>query len=230
MGAPRVVVAAALLTGGCAGHCGARGGLPPNRPPLVRLADGREYHLLDKGPYKAFYDRWGRIQRLEYDSNGDGKPDQIALHDGRKVPHEVDVDSDFDGKTDRWEEYDPEGRVIRVGISRRNDGRPDEWTSFGPDGQPQRRDHDDDGDGRPERSEFFAAGGRLERAELDTDRNGRPDRWQTWHEGRLVSEDLDTDGDGKPDRRLRYGADGRVLGLEVIVATTSGGPGQTVGR
>ena len=69
-----------------AGQCGARGGLPPPRPPTVTGPDGQTYHLVDKGPYKAFYDAWGRLQRIEYDSNGDGKPDQIARYDGRRHP------------------------------------------------------------------------------------------------------------------------------------------------
>ncbi len=217
MWARALAYSAALLTLGCAGHCGARGGLPPNRPPLVKAADGKEYYLVDKGAYKAFYDKWGRLQRIEYDSNGDGRPDQYALHEnGQKHPHEVDVDQDFDGKTDRWEEYDQEGHLIRLGLSRKNTGRPDEWTTLGPKGETLRKDYDDDGDGRPERSELFGPDGRVEKVELDTDRKGRADRIQTWKDGHLVSEEIDTDGDGRPDRRLRYGPDGRVVGMEPV--------------
>jgi hypothetical protein len=225
MRARATFLAAAILSFACAGRCGARGGLPPDRPPYIRGADGREYHLITKGPYKAFYDRWGRIQRLEYDSNGDGKPDQIALHDGERIPHEVDLDLDFDGQTDRWEEYDKEQHLVRVGVSRRNNGRPDEWSTPGPGDKAVRTDRDLDGDGKPERSEFFDAEGRLARVELDTDRNARTDRWQTWRAGRLVSEDLDIDGDGKPDRRLLYRADGQVAGLEQLPAAAAGPPG-----
>src|SRR5512134_2745168 len=85
--AARVAGALTLLAAaGCAGQCGARGGLPPSMPPLVKGPDGREYHLLDRGSYQAYYDRFGRIERLDYDSNGDGRPDHIAHHDGRRLP------------------------------------------------------------------------------------------------------------------------------------------------
>jgi len=54
--------------------------------------------------------------------------------------------------------------------------------------------------------------------ELDSDHNGAIDRWQTMGGGRLLEEQLDTDGDGRPDRRLRYGAQGQLLGLETVAA------------
>jgi hypothetical protein len=200
------------LLSGCAGQCGARGGLPPERPPLVKGPDGRTYHLVGKGPYKAFYDRWGRLQRLEYDGNGDGRADQVAHHDGARTPRTIEVDVDYDGAVDRWEDYDAAGKLGRVGTSRRGRG-PDRWTTAGADGQPARIEYDDDGDGKPDRVETLSAGA-LRTVALDQDRDGRPDRWQSWERGRLKAEELDTDRDGKPDRRLRYGDDGRVLGLD----------------
>lgn len=209
-----MAVLAALLLAGCAGKCGARGGLPPARPPAVTGADGQKYHLLDKGAYKAFYDRWGRIARLEYDSNGDGKPDHVAHHDGRRVPHVIDVDTDFDGRPDRWERYDEAGTLVRVGSSRDGKG-PDRWTAAGPDGQPARVEIDEDRDGRIERAESLA-GGKVTAVEIDSDRDGRFDRWQEWSAGRLVAETLDTDQDGTADRRLRYGPRGEILGLEPV--------------
>jgi hypothetical protein len=215
LGRPLLILVALVGTG-CSGHCGARGGLPPKIPAPIVGPDGRAYQVVGKGPYKAYYDTAGRIARLEYDSNGDGKPDQIALHDGQKAPHELDIDLDFDGKIDRWEEYDPAGHLVRLGQSRRNNGRPDVWTTVNAQGQAVRKDYDEDGDGTPERWEYFSASGLLERVEIDTNRNGHPDRWQRWEAGHLVSEDLDTDGDGKPDRRLKYGPSGQVVGLESL--------------
>ena len=206
------LLAAALLTG-CAGQCGARGGLPPPRPPTVKGPDGQVYHLVDKGPYKAFYDRWGRLQRIEYDSNGDGRADHVARHDGRKRPYQVDVDVDFDGRPDRWERYDDEGRLLRVGAASGPERAPDVWEVPGPGGETARREHDADGDGVPERVEVLEAG-RVAQVQLDADRDGRIDRWQEWRDGRLAGEDLDTDGDGRPDRRLRYDARGKVQSVE----------------
>lgn len=212
-GAP--ILVAALLAASCAGHCGARGGLPPPRPPTVEGPDGKKYHLVDKGPYKAFYDAWGRLQRIEYDSNGDGRPDHIARHDGRHHPYQLDVDSDFDGRTDRWERYDDEGRLLKVGTASKPGGAPDLWTSAPAPGEPERREHDADGDGIMERVEIVREG-RVVEVQVDGDRDGRMDRWQRWEQGRLVSEDLDTDGDGKADRRVRYDPRGKVLALEPI--------------
>jgi len=204
-----VVLASALSAA-----CGGLGGVPPDQLPIVKGADGREYRLMERGAYKAFYDRWGRLQRIEYDSDGDGRADRIAHHDGTRLPHLIEVDEDFDGSTDRWEDYDAEGTLVRVGVSRRG-GSPDLWNVLGPGGQARRRDYDDDGDGRVDRSELLGEGQRL-RLEVDADRDGRPDRWQDWRKGRLVSEELDTDGDGRADRRLLYGPDGVVQSLRPL--------------
>ncbi len=212
---PAAIVTLAA-SAGCAGQCGARGGHPPELPPLVRGADGRDCRLLDRGAYKAYYDRSGRLARLEYDSNGDGRADHIAHHDGAKMPHLLEVDEDFDGRTDRWDDYDAAGNVVKVGRSRRGRG-PDVWTFPGRGGEPVRRELDEDGDARVDRAETLTAG-RTTAVELDTDRDGRFDRWQEWADGRLASERLDTDGDGRPDHRLRYGPGGNVVAAEALAA------------
>ena len=196
--------------------CGGRGGLPPEIPPLVKGQDGREYRLVEKGPYKAFYDTWGRLDRIDYDQNGDGRADHIAHHDGAKTPHLIEVDEDFDGKVDRWEDYDKDGALVKVGTSRHGKG-PDLWVIPGPGGALAGKEYDDDRDGKIDRVETLD-GGRIVKVEIDADRDGRMDRWQEWRGGRLASEDLDTNGDGKPDRRLRYDATGSVRSLEPLGA------------
>jgi hypothetical protein len=196
-------------------NCGGRGGLPPTLPPLVTRADGKQYHLVEKGPYKAYYDRWGRLEIIEYDSNGDGRADHITHHkDGAKTPELIEIDTDFDGYVDQWEYYDPAGKLIKIGSARRGHS-PDLWTFPGPDGQPVRREYDDDGDGRVDRAEILEAG-RIVRVEIDADRDGRMDRWQQWKNGRLVAEELDINGDGKPDKRLTYSEKGTVVALANI--------------
>ena len=212
-----VAVASACALAGCAGQCGARGGLPPQRPPTVKGPDGKTYHLVDKGAYKAYYDRWGRLQRIEYDSNGDGRADHTARHDGRKHAYQIDVDVDFDGRPDRWERYDDEGRLQRVGTASGAGKAPDTWEVPAADGHPARREHDADGNGVPERVEILDAG-RVGEVQIDADRDGRIDRWQKWHGGRLAEEELDTDGDGRGDRRLRYDARGKLVGTEPVAA------------
>jgi hypothetical protein len=212
---PVTVWAGAALTTACAGQCGALGGLPPEKPPLVHSAEGARY-LVTRGAYKAFYDREGRLQRLEHDANGDGHPEQVSHHDGQRIPALVEVDQDSDGKVDRWEQYDSAGVLTKVGTSRRG-GRPDAWSVLNPEEVELQREYDDDGDGRVERRER-RRGGRVAEREVDADRDGTIDRWQTIREGRLVEEQLDTDGDGRPDRRLRYGGQGQILALEILAA------------
>jgi hypothetical protein len=213
----RAILAAAVLATSCAGQCGARGGLPPARPPSVKGPDGQKYHIVDRGPYKAFYDAWGRLQRIEYDSNGDGRADHIARHDGQKHAQRMDVDSDFDGRTDRWERYDDEGRLLKVGTARAPGLAPDLWTSVAAPGEPQRLEHDADGDGVIERAEVLR-NGLVAEVEVDSDRDGRMDRWQRWEKGRLLSEELDTNRDGAADRTLRYDSRGKLVAPPPVAA------------
>jgi hypothetical protein len=187
---------------------------PPERPTRFKGTDGATYYLLDRGQYKAFYDAYGKLQRLEYDSNNDGKTDVWAHHNGAKVPSLLEIDENFDGKIDRWEEYNQSGLLIKVGTSRRGKG-PDQWVFPGPDGSPLRREFDEDGDSRVDRIELLRQG-RIVETRIDTDRDGRIDRWQFWENGRTTSEELDTDGDGRPDRRIRYGPGGAVTAVEPI--------------
>lgn len=211
----RVLLIAVLALGAAAVACGGLGGEPPDRPPMIKGPDGRQYYLLERGPYKGIYDQWGRLQRIEYDSNKDGRADHIAHHDGEKTPHLLEIDEDFDGGMDRWEDYNPAGILVKVGTGRRQRGRPDLWIYPDAGGLPARKEYDEDLDGRIDRVEVFR-NGLLRRAEMDTDNDGKLDRWQDWSTGRLSSEELDTNGDGKPDRRILFGERGNILKLEPI--------------
>jgi hypothetical protein len=193
--------------------CGGLGGEPPTPPPFIKNADGTRRHVVDRGRYKAFYDEWGRLERIEHDSNGDGRADRITLHrEGAKSPHRIEIDVDFDGRIDRWEDFDTAGQLQRYAVADA-DGRPTVWTYVDEKSQPTRYEYDRDADGRPERAEVVVDG-RVARVELDTDQDGRFDRWQDWKDGRMETESLDTDGDGRPDRRLRYGPAGRIVSVE----------------
>jgi hypothetical protein len=205
---------AAVLSAACSGRaCGGLGGLPPGALPVVKLGDGREYRVLDKGVWKGYYDEQGGIAIVEYDSNGDGRPDYIAHYDERRQIRLIEVDEDHDAWVDRFEHYDAAGVLEKVGRWRKQRGRADEWTYRAPDGRPSRIEYDDDGDGIPERADVLKDGA-VVGIEIDSDRNGKPDRWQKWERGRLQSEELDTDGDGKPDRRLVFGSRARLVRVE----------------
>jgi hypothetical protein len=210
----RVVRPTVLLLGLAATSCTLRSCSSGPDLPWVTARDGRSYRLLDKGQYKAYYDAAGALQRIEYDSTGNGKPEQIDYHDGLPRPKRSEFDVNKDGKIDRWEEYDGAGRLVKLATSRAG-GRPDKWTSFDAASLPSRIEYDTNGDGKPERIELLQEG-RLVRVELDTDGDGRIDRWQTWQGGQLMTEELDTDGDGRPDRRLKYGSRGEVVSMELL--------------
>jgi hypothetical protein len=212
--APRVpILALALLAGACTDRaCGGLGGMPPAPLPMVKQGN-REFYLLDRGRYKAFYDTMGRLDRIEYDSNGDGRGDYIVHYDASGQIGLVEVDEDFDGWIDRWEYYDAKGVLEKVGRSRRGRQKPDVWTFPGPQGRPSRIEYDEDGDGKVDRVEILRDG-QVVKVEIDSDRDGRMDRWQTWEGGRLRSEELDTKGTGRPDRRIVYDARGSVLRVE----------------
>jgi hypothetical protein len=176
--------------------------------------DGRELRIVERGAYRAVYDSAGDLLRIEYDSNGDGRPDHFAHHDGAPKARLLEIDTDYDGTINRWEHYDPDGRLVKVGSSRRGE-TPDRWAYLGPDGLASRMEYDSDGDGRVDRVEVLEQG-RLVRVEVDADRDGRLDRWQDWRSGVLSAEELDTNGDGKPDRRLLYGTSGNVETVEPL--------------
>jgi hypothetical protein len=207
-----LMLAATLAVPACRG-CASRGA--PGPPELVKEADGAARYRVAKGAFKAYYDQWGRLERIERDSNADGKIDQVSHHAGQKEPKLVVVDTDFDGRDDRWEDYD-NAKLVKIGAARQGDA-PDMWIYTNARGQIDRREYDDDRDGKVDRAEELD-NGRITWTQVDTDRDGRMDRWQLWAQGRLAAEDLDTDGDGKPDRRILYGSDGRVRGLERVPA------------
>ncbi len=201
-----------LSTLGWAWACGGHHGEPPSQPPVVSEKDGEKRYVVQRGPYKAFYDRWGRIARIEHDSNGDGKPDRISYHNAQRTPYRIEVDTDLDGRIDRWEYYDERGTLLKFGVSRQGQG-PDMWVIVDAQGRPQRREYDDDHDGKVERAEILR-GVHVIRTEIDSDRDGRFDRWQNWVGNLVVSEELDTDLDGKPDRRVDFNRRGGITRTE----------------
>jgi hypothetical protein len=168
-----------------------------------------------KKDVKSEYDKSGRLTRLEYDRNGDGKIDTWGYMDGSRVVR-VDVDEDGDGKVDRWEYH----RDLKT----TNDSR----TSTGSSGSPgangsasagggdptlERIERATKHDGKVSRREFFE-NGLLARVEEDTDGDGNIDKWETYSGGTLAILAIDTKGRGTPDRRLIYQPDGTLSRIE----------------
>ena len=146
------------------------------------------------GRIEPAYDQaTGRLTRLSYDSNKDGRHDTWAVMDGARLVT-LEADENLDGKIDRWEYYPAGGAA---GLKQ----------------PPERIERSTRFDGQISRREFFAAGDMV-RVEEDTDANGQTDKWENYAAGALVTVALDTKGLGKPDRRLVYNPDGSLERIE----------------
>jgi hypothetical protein len=135
----------------------------------------------------------GKLSRLAYDSNNDGRDDSWAVMDGARLI-KLEADENADGQIDRWEYYPASATVGR----REPPERIERATRF---------------DGRVSRREFFEHGA-MTRVEEDVDGNGAVDKWETYASGSLVTLSLDTSGRGRPDRRLVYRPDGSLERIE----------------
>lgn len=153
---------------------------------------------------KPEYDAAGKLQKLEYDRDKDGKVDTWGYMDGARVV-KVEVDENGDGKVDRWEYHRadaaaagaPAGDVAAAGVDKTVE-RIERATRF---------------DGTVSRREYFENGA-LTKIEEDTDGNGKVDKWETYTDGSLAVMALDTQGRGTPDRRLVYRPDGSMDHIE----------------
>jgi hypothetical protein len=176
---------------GLAGLAGLCLGLGACRQGTSRAAAAERIH--------AAYDQTsGRLKRLEYDANGDGKIDTWGYMDGMRVVR-VEVDEDGDGKVDRWEFHKAAAGGVAPGGVDRSIERIERATRH---------------DGRVSRWEYFE-NGLLTRVEEDADGDGRVDKWEQYTAGTLTTMSLDTQHTGKPDRRLVYAPDGSLDHIEV---------------
>ena len=158
---------------------------------------------------KPEYGKDGRLTRLTYDKNGDGKDDTFAFMDGPIVVR-VEVDEDGDGKIDRWE-YHRAAATADAGTTPANANAPDKTI--------ERIERATQHDGKISRKEFFENGS-LIRIEEDTDADGKMDKWETYSAGTLASMAFDSQHRGAPDRRLIYNPDGSLNRIEADPAGT----------
>jgi hypothetical protein len=153
-------------------------------------------HLVEKGRFQALYDGEGRLERVAYDSDGDGRAEVVTFFGPDGAPTRAQIDSDKDGIVDRWESYGPDGRLAKVGTSRRTRGIPDTWSYPDGFGGVSRREYDEDGDGKAERAEDLLDG-TVVAEEFDTTRSGSWDRRVVrGPDGSVVRVDRDPDGQG----------------------------------
>ena len=150
----------------------------------------------------------GRLIRLDWDADGDGRIEQRTYFAGAR-PMRTEIDGDRDGRVDRWEYVDDAAALTHVGSSSANDGVEDTWQWAATDDGETRLDRAQYRDGVVDRREYFRQDV-LVRAEEDANRDGLADKWETWASGVLVQAAFDTTfSTGRPNRRLHY--DGGVF-------------------
>lgn len=105
-----------------------------------------------------------RFERIEIDTNGDGRPDRWEFYDVRNVILRAEQSTRFDGTVSRWEHYEG-GVIVRVEEDVSGDGRVDKWERY-VGGALVELDLDLAGRGRPDRRLRFGADGSSEVIEL----------------------------------------------------------------
>ncbi len=172
---------------------------------------------------KAEYSKeTGRLQRLEFDANKNGKNDSVSVMDGTRILR-VELDLDENGKVERWDIYGPDRKLEKVGFASKNDGVMDSQAFYQPEGVLARIEVSTNRDDKYNRVEFYERGA-LTRSEEDTNADGRPDKWETYEPQAnaaagepayaITSTAFDDSGRGKPQRRFIYGPNGTISRVE----------------
>ena len=91
--------------------------------PSKRLSGG--YRLVQKDQFQALYGPDGRIVRLLYDRNHDGRAEGTIVYRPNGKPERGELDTDEDGAIDRWEHFRTDGTLDRVDVDANRDGKVD---------------------------------------------------------------------------------------------------------
>ena len=173
---------------------------------------------------RAEYDKkTGRLTRLQFDANKNGRNDATAVMDGARIVR-VELDLTENGKVDRWDFYKEDRSLEKVGFSKADDGVLDAVAFYDRASQLARMEISTARDGRFNRVEYYTAGV-LIRSEEDTNGDGRADKWETYvpqpnHAAgepayAIATAAFDDTGRGKPQRRFTYGPKGTIALFEV---------------
>jgi hypothetical protein len=165
-----------------------------NAPPDPRRTN---FEVRGKEGVAKFDPKTGRLQKMDYDANKNGRMDSFSYWDGSRVIR-IEMDQDEDGKLDRWEYYDEHNKIEKVGSSSKDDEVQDTFA-------------------------YPDAGGFLARVETDADRNGAVDKREFFvprpgapNERVLSIVEYEFDTTGRPGRRLYYRPDGSFEKSEVL--------------
>ncbi len=193
----------------------ARAGTSPSEPNPRRggVADEVSDRDGDGRPDRWVYRHQGQRVRELFDEDGDSAPDRTVYFDRQGKEQSVEEDTNLDGRLDSWAEYRA-GEMARQRRDTDFDGFLDTWT-FYRDGQIAREEQDLNGDGFRNRMAFYE-NGRLVREREDRDGDGRVDRVTLYDaEQRVLQRDEDQDGDGLIDTRSYY-EEGRLARRELL--------------
>jgi hypothetical protein len=83
------------------------------------------YRLIQKDQFQALYNADGRIVRLLYDRNHDGRAEGVIAYRRNGKPELGELDTDEDGAIDRWEHFRADGTLERVDTDSNRDGKVD---------------------------------------------------------------------------------------------------------
>ncbi len=157
----------------------------------------------------------GRLNRVDYDSNGDRRydsTDQLGS-DGRVLF--VMTDRNWNTVPERWVQLNARGQVSSEWVDENEDSAPERYRSFDAAGRLTEEGVDGDGDGLYEVTRTFNTrwppGSPPLRVERDDDRDGVYERRESYSvSGVLRSSNDDSDGDGVRDHITLYLADGSL--------------------
>ena len=202
--------------------------LPVHRLPillaaLLVFASACSRQVSGERPIADYDKTTGRLRRIEFDANKNGKNDAVGFMDGTQILR-VELDLDENGKVERWDFYGHDHELEKVGFSGRNDGVMDSVAFYQPDGVVSRIELSSKRDGTFNRVEFYKHGS-LDRSEEDTDGDRRPDKWETYRPNSgagpnepgyaIASVAFDDSKRGTPNRRLVYGESGTIARVEM---------------
>ena len=163
-------------------------------PPDIRRTN---FEIRGKEGVAKYDPQTGRLKKLDYDSNKNGRMDSFSYWDATRCIR-IEIDHDEDGKIDRWEYYDEHNKIERVGSSSKDDEVQDTWA-------------------------YPDATGFLAKVETDTDRDGTIDKREIFvpregvADGRVLSiVEFGLDQAGKPTQRLYYRPNGQFDRSETL--------------
>jgi hypothetical protein len=185
-----------------------------------RLAPRGETTATEDRNHDGRPDRWverdalGRTSRVRDDGNHDGFPERTEVYvDGRL--NRIDYDSDGDRRYDSTDQVSPAGVVVMTMTDRNWNTLPERWVQYNARRRVASEWIDENEDSTPERYRSYDVAGRLAEEGVDADGDGLYEvnrtfntRWP--HEAGPLRVDRDDDRDGIFERRETYGRDGRL--------------------